>query len=134
MSARFSPASRLSLVFRVNDSSNTGKKYSKGCSNKTYKLTPEFHITKEIGIADDDVRQEPLSCDVDDKGIFVRFCKIISVLGIAWSCSFSVSLTLTYNVCTCFLEHIGVPSKKPTRSEFNLFRHININLDIFTYI
>jgi hypothetical protein len=63
-------------------------------------LTPEFRLTNEVGITGD-VRQEPLSFDLDDKECFLRFCKIILILGNASSCSYNLSLTLTNNRCTC---------------------------------
>ncbi len=58
------------------------------------------------------------------KDFFVRFCKIILVLGIASSCSYDFSLTLTYTICTClwcaiFSAHIGVPSQKPTKQWYH---------------
>jgi hypothetical protein len=37
---------------------------------RTYKLTPEFYLSNETGIADD-ARQESLSFDLDDKGVFL---------------------------------------------------------------
>jgi hypothetical protein len=39
-------------------------------------VTPEFRVTKEVGITGD-VRQEPLSFDLNDKGCFCSFLQNI---------------------------------------------------------
>jgi hypothetical protein len=72
MLARLSPGPRLRLVLPLHDSSKTGKKnsqvhiYFSFLVFKTFMLTPEFRLTNQVGIAGD-VRQEPLSFDLDNK-------------------------------------------------------------------
>ncbi len=97
MLARFSPAPRLSLVLPLHDSSKTGHKTSQGFPNfllvfeqnfhanthilaflinsteaGNLLLTPEFRLKNEVGITGD-VRQEPLSFELDDKECFGSF-------------------------------------------------------------
>ncbi len=102
--ARFSPAPHLILALRVHDSSKTGNKTPSGssiffllkCSNKTFKPTPEFLLTIEVGIAGD-VRKclwKTVKCR------FRCGLWLISAILLRSSESFCLAI-FSHNGCTC---------------------------------